>query len=338
MPPLLTRSPEGIYCPRGDFHVDPWAGVARAIVTHAHADHARPGSAGYLSSHEGETLLRARLGADAAIESLEWGATRHIGGVTVSLHPAGHIRGAAQVRVEADGEVWVVTGDYKRADDPTCTAFEPVRCHTLVSEATFALPVYRWEPTAVVMDDILAWWEVNRAQQRTSVLFCYALGKAQRILAELAGRTDRRAWVHGALDPLIACYRDAGVRMVGTDHVPSGRSARGGFAGELVLAPPSARGSTWMRRFADRSESMVSGWMRVRGERRRTACDRGFALSDHADWPALLATVADSGAQRVIATHGFAQPLARYLGERGLQTEVWPVHADGSNPLQREDA
>ncbi len=334
---LLTLTPDGIHCPRGGFHIDPWNPVARAVVTHAHADHARPGHGAYLAAREGESILRLRLGAVAAVETLAWGETRRIGDVTVSLHPAGHIRGSAQVRVEAGGEVWTVSGDYKRAPDPTCSPFEVVSCHTFVTEATFALPVYRWDPASAVIDEILAWWDANRAASKTSVLFCYSLGKAQRVLAELGRRTDRQVWIHGALDELIACYRASGIGMAETRRVAPGAAPKGTFADALVLAPPSARGSTWMRRFPQRSEAMVSGWMRVRGERRRGAYDRGFALSDHADWPALLATAAETGAQRVITTHGFADPLARYLGERGLETLVWPAFRDASMPASEDE-
>jgi len=337
---MLTPTPQGLYCARGRFHVDPSAGVARAIVTHAHGDHARPGSEAYLAAEEGVDLLRLRLGPDAVIETLRWGERRDIDGVTVSLHPAGHMRGAAQVRLEADGDVWVASGDYKRADDPTCRAFEPLRCHTFVSESTFALPVYRWAPTHVVVDDILAWWNGNRAASRASVLFCYALGKTQRVLAELAHRIDtlddrgdgphdRTVWIHGALEAPIACYRAAGIRMLPTARVPTGRAGKGMFDGALVIAPPSARGSTWMRRFPRRSEALVSGWMRVRGERRRAAADRGFVISDHADWPALLDTIRETGASRVIATHGFTEALARFVGEQGIDGQSWPALVRG---------
>ncbi|MCP3102956.1 ligase-associated DNA damage response exonuclease [Myxococcus sp. K15C18031901] len=315
--PLVTVTPQGLFCEPGGFHIDPWRPVERAVITHAHADHARPGSQRYLGTRTGEALLRRRLGADAVIDSLEQGERRTLGDVTVSLHPAGHVLGSAQVRIEHRGEVWVVSGDYKRAPDPTCAPFEPVRCHTFITEATFGLPIYRWEAPRAVAEDLVRWWDANRARGRSAVLFCYALGKAQRVLAELARLTDRTVFVHGAVHALVEVYRDAGVAMLPTrlvSDVEKGTS----FAGALVLAPPSAGGSTWMRRFGEAETGFASGWMRVRGNRRRRGFDRGFVLSDHADWADLLRTVEETGAEQVLTTHGHAEPLARYLRERGL--------------------
>jgi putative mRNA 3-end processing factor len=320
---MLTETDDGLYCAAGNFFIDPWNPVKKALITHAHGDHARPGSAAYLCSDGTAALLRRRFGSSAPIEAMPYGTALTIGGVRVSLHPAGHVLGAAQIRLEgAAGEgVWVVAGDYKRAADPSCAPFEPVRCDTFVTESTFGLPIYRWDPAQVVVRDILNWWEGNAAERRSSVLFCYTIGKAQRLLAELAALTDRTVFVHGMLLPMIEVYRDAGVHMLpvasATDR-PRGTS----FAGELVLAPLPARGTPWMRRLGTHSDGFASGLMRVRGVRRQRAFDRGFVLSDHADWPALLQTVADTGATRVLATHGHAEPLARYLRERGLDSGV----------------
>lgn len=326
---MLELSPAGIYCPRGGFHVDPWRPVDRAVITHAHGDHARRGSAAYLCAEPGAALARWRLGEEATIETLAYGETRVIDGVRVSLHPAGHVLGSAQVRIEHDGEVAVVSGDYKRAPDPTAAPFEPLRCDTFVTEATFGLPVFTWDAPPRLVDEIAAWWSGAREAGRTAVLFCYALGKAQRILAELAARVEDTVLVHGAMWELIARYRDAGVRMLPVERVAEERRRGVSYAGRLVLAPLSARGSTWMRRFGDHSSALASGWMRVRGERRRRAYDRGFALSDHADWPALLGTIGETGASRVIATHGFVEPLARYLREMGLESEAWRTAFEG---------
>jgi putative mRNA 3-end processing factor len=297
-------------------------------VTHAHGDHARAGSGAYLCAEPSRRLLEYRLGPDVRIESLPYGQSVTLGSVRISFHPAGHILGSAQIRIEGDDGVWVVAGDYKRAGDPTCAPFEPVRCDTFVTESTFGLPIYRWDPTAAVIADIFDWWQENDRERRTSVLFCYTIGKAQRILAELARVTDRQAFVHGAMLPTIAAYRDAGVAMLDTTSVveqPKGRK----FAGELVLAPLSARGTPWMRRLGVHSDAFASGLMRVRGVRRQRAFDRGFVLSDHADWPALLDTIAETGASRAIATHGHAEPLARYLREQGLDAGVMRTAWEG---------
>lgn len=269
----------------------------------------------------GVGLLRRRFGPDASIESVPYGERRRLGDVIVSFHPAGHILGSAQVRVEGDTGVWVLSGDYKRALDPTCASFEPVRCDTFVTESTFGLPVYRWDPTPHVISEIMAWWDASRAGGRTAVLFCYTLGKAQRLLAELATRTDRPVLVHGMMLGMIHVYRDAGVQMLPT-HPLLERRRGTSLAGELVLAPLSARGTPWMRRLGELSDGFASGAMRVRGVRRQRAFDRGFVLSDHADWPALLETVRDTGASRVLVSHGHAAPLARFLADAGLEAGV----------------
>jgi putative mRNA 3-end processing factor len=328
---MVTETSAGLWCPGGGFHIDPWDPVERAVITHAHGDHARPGSAAYLCAAPSAGLLRRRFGSDARVETVEYGHTLTLGDARVSFHPAGHVLGSAQIRIESGGEVWVVAGDYKRAADPTCAAFEPVRCDTFVTESTFGLPIYRWDDASVVLDDIASWWKGNRDAGRTSVLFCYTIGKAQRLLAELMRITDRPLYVHGMMLGMIDMYRDAGVQMLpvtpvierpASRNTGRGQSSASSFAGELVLAPLSARGTPWMRRLGDVSDAFASGLMRVRGVRRQRGFDRGFVLSDHADWPALLATVAETGATRVLATHGHAEPLARYLSERGFDSGV----------------
>jgi putative mRNA 3-end processing factor len=319
---VIVSTPAGLYCEAGDFYIDPWQPVDRAILTHAHSDHASPGSKAYLCAAAGERLLRRRL-PDSAIETLEYGAVTTIGGTRVSFHPAGHILGSSQIRVEHRGEVWVASGDYKRQADPTCATFEPIRCHTFISEATFALPIYTWDPAAVVIDEMLAWWRANREQQRPSVVFCYVLGKAQRILAELLPRLtaeDGPIHLHGAMCALTDAYRDSAIALAPAERITE--SMRGAaLARSLVLAPLSARGTPWMRRLPNPSVAFASGLMRVRGVRRQRAFDRGFVLSDHADWPALLETIGETGASRVLVTHGWSDALARYLAEtRGLET------------------
>ncbi len=311
-PPLVTVTPQGLFCEPGGFYIDPWHPVERALLTHAHGDHARSGSQRYLAASPGRGLLRKRLGVE--VDTLEYGERLTVGDTTVSFHSAGHVLGSAQIRIEHRGEVWVVSGDYKRTPDPSCEPFEVVRCHTFITEATFGLPIYRWDDPRRVAEDVLRWWDGNREAGRASVLFCYALGKAQRLLAELARLTDRTVYLHGAVAPLVACYREAGVHMLPTQLVSDVEKGKS-FAGALVLAPPSAGGSTWMRRFGEHEQGFASGWMRVRGNRRRRGFDRGFVLSDHADWPELLRTVKETQAERVLVTHGFQDPLARYLRE-----------------------
>jgi putative mRNA 3-end processing factor len=318
---MLIETAQGLYCPDGDFHIDPWGPVPRALITHAHGDHARLGSAAYLCADQCAPLLRRRFGGEAAIEPVPYGRELTLGSTRVSFHPAGHVLGSAQIRIEGAGGVWVVSGDYKIAPDPTCAPFEPVACDTFITESTFALPIYRWDPADAVIGELMSWWESNRERGLTSVVFCYTIGKAQRLLAELARVTDRPVLVHGMMVPMIEVYRSAGIAMLPTQTLvdrPRGTS----LAGELVLAPLSARGTPWMRRLGDLSDALTSGLMRVRGVRRQRAYDRGFVLSDHADWPALLDTITATGASRVIATHGHAEPLARFLREQGLDSSV----------------
>lgn len=320
-PGVLIETPDGLFCPAGDFFIDPWNPVARAVITHAHGDHARPGSSAYLCATPGTGLLRRRLGSDAVIESVPYRQRLRLGGVTVSFHPAGHVLGSAQIRVEGEDGVWVAAGDYKRAPDPTCAPFEPIRCDTFITESTFGLPIYRWDTTDSVIADIFGWWQANASEGKSSVLFCYTIGKAERLLAELARHTDRPVFVHGMMLPMIEAYRDDGVDLLpvkpATDQ-PRGTS----FAGELILAPLPARGTPWMRRLGTHSDAFASGLMRVRGVRRQRAFDRGFVLSDHADWPALLQTIDDTGASRVLVTHGHAEPLARFLTDQGREAGV----------------
>ena len=325
---LVEPTASGLYCAAGGFHIDPWQPVERAVITHAHGDHLRPGSQAYLCAAEGLRVVQHRLGTDAPVQGAAYGEVVDVNGVRVSLHPAGHILGSAQVRVEHKGEVWVASGDYKRAPDPTCVPFEPLRCHTFITEATFALPLFRWDPPETTVAEICAWWDEMRAAGRPAVIFAYALGKAQRVLAELARCTDRPVFVHGALVDLTEVYRASGVTLPPIQRATD--TARGtSFAGELVVAPLSARGTTWMRRFRDHSSAFASGWMRIRGARRRRGYDRGFALSDHADWDALVQTVEETGASRVFVTHGYTHQLARFLAERGVEAAPWQTQYEG---------
>jgi putative mRNA 3-end processing factor len=336
---LLRTTDRGLYCEAGDFFVDPWAPVDRAVITHAHGDHARWGSRRYLGSREGERVLRTRLGPDAKVQSADFGEALDVRGVRVSLYPAGHILGSAQVRVEHRGEVWVVSGDYKTEPDATCTAFEPVRCHTFVTESTFGLPIYRWEPQAETFARIDAWWRRNQEAGKCSVLFGYALGKAQRLLAGVDPGIGP-IFCHGAVERLNADYREGGVPLPPTAY--AGSAPRGtDWSRALVVAPPSANGTPWMRRFGAVSTGFASGWMRIRGARRRRAVDRGFVLSDHVDWPSLLASVEATGAERVWVTHGYREPVVRWLRERGMEAQAvasrWEGEADDTDaPLPDE--
>lgn len=322
---LVVLRPEGLYCPAGDFHIDPWLPVRRAVITHGHGDHAREGMGEYHCASPSLPILEWRLGPQRYVAH-EYGAPFDLANARVSLHPAGHVLGSAQVRIEADGRVWVVSGDYKRQHDPTCAGFEPLACEVFITETTFALPVYRWPDPAEVAGEIAQWRRHCGERGEAAVLFCYALGKAQRVLAELHRLGEPSAWLHGAIAGPVELYRAADVAMLDTQLV-SDAPARFDFAGQLILAPPSAAGSPWLRRFRRAQRGFASGWMRIRGNRRRRNFDRGFVLSDHADWPGLLGTIDETGARRIIATHGNSDALVRVLRERGLDAEAFPAIA-----------
>ena len=335
---LLELDDKGLYCAAGDFHIDPWEPVPRAVITHAHADHSRPGSARYLIAEPSRHVSRWRLGEGARIETAAYGEPVTVNGVRVSFHPAGHIIGSAQVRVEYRGEVWVASGDYKIEPDPTCAPFEPVPCHTFITEATFGLPIYRWPPQAEIFAGIDAWWRGNRDAGKASVLFAYALGKAQRVLAGIDPSIGP-IFVHGAVHHMNAMFAQGrgaggGVTLPDTTYV-SEVPEDTDWSGALIIAPASARGTPWLRRFGRQSTAFTSGWMVVRGQRRRRSVDRGFVLSDHVDWPGLMAALDATRAERVLVTHGQVPSVVRYLREvkgmdaHGLDT---PYATDPDTP------
>ena len=327
----LSFTPSGIYCAAGDFHIDPWRPVPRALITHGHADHARPGMGAYLATDLAAPVMRHRLG-DIPLDTIPYGEPRQIGGATVSFHPAGHVPGAAQIRVEVAGEVWVASGDYKLVDDGLSTPFEPVSCHHFITESTFGLPVFRWQPQEVVADEIGRWWTACATAGKTAFLGCYALGKAQRLLS-LLDPEQGPILTHTAIENTNAVLRNQGLAlpptvMAGPDLDPKAHK------GAIVLCPPSAIGSAWARKFGAQETAFASGWMALRGIRRRRAGDRGFVISDHADWPGLLNAVRETGAENVYVTHGYTEIFARYLNENGWNAQVIPTEFGG----EEEDA
>ncbi len=318
---LIVLRPEGLYCPAGDFHIDPWRPVARAVLTHAHADHARTGHTQYLATAVSEGVLRARLGQGIALQGLAYGETVDVNGVRVSLHPAGHVLGSAQVRVEHRGRVWVASGDYFTSGidgdvNATCAPFEPVRCDCFITESTFGLPVYRWRAQREVLGQINAWWADNAAAGRASLLLGYSFGKAQRLLAGLDASIGPIV-CHGAVETLNEAYRAAGVALPATQRIDA--VSKADLKRALALAPPAVQGSAWARRLGECSDAFASGWMQLRGARRRQGVDRGFVLSDHADWPGLQRAIAATGASRVIVTHGYEAVMVRWLQQQGLE-------------------
>jgi putative mRNA 3-end processing factor len=317
--PLVELTGNGLYCPQGDFYIDPWASVDRAVITHAHrapAPGSRPLVPGwFLAAKSSERLLRARLGADAAIEFLEYATPVTIGSVRVSLHPAGHILGSAQVRIECAGEVWVVSGHYKLVPDPTCAPFELLRCHTFVTEATYGLPIFRWPSDTAIRGAIHEWWRANQHAGRVSLLHAHPVGKAQRLLA-LVDPSIGPIYCHEAVEAINEIYRGQGIELPPTARVEDDERGR---HSALVLAPSSAHGSEWARHFGPASTALASGWMRIRGTRRRRSLDRGFVFSNHADWSALLRVIQETHAENVWVTGEFRGPVARWIEEHGGQ-------------------
>ena len=304
---------QGLYCPAADAWIDPPCPVKRAIITHAHADHARPGCGEYWACDQSETILRQRLGRDIKIHSINYGEEFRLGQAKLSLHSAGHVLGSAQVRIEVGDEVWLVTGDYKRCHDPSCEPFESVKCDVLITESTFGLPIYRWKSGKQVAREIYEWWRTET--EHPSLLFCYAFGKAQRVLAELKSLgIMEEVLLHGAVETITGHYREAGVDMVPTRPV-SELERKDPLKGRLIIAPPSAYKSPWMKRFKEPQTAFASGWMAVRGARRRRGYERGFVISDHADWTGLIMTIKQSEAKTIYITHGQEDVLARYLTE-----------------------
>lgn len=320
MDDLLQTTDRGLYCPTGDFYVDPRQPVNRAVVTHAHSDHARWGCRRYLSARPNEHLLKMRMSSDAEFDFLDYGQSSTIAGVKVSFHPAGHMLGSAQVRLEHRGRVAVVSGDYKLGDDPTCDSWQPVKCHLFVTESTFGLPVYRWQPDQIVTDSINDWWRESRDAGKCCVLYAYAIGKSQRVLASLDPGLGP-IYTHGAVEKGNEAYRKTGVPLPDTTYVGS-LIGKQDWKGAMVVAVPSAHGTPWMRKFGRISTAMASGWMAVRGARRRRSVDRGFVMSDHVDWPSLLRAIEACDPETVWVTHGYSAAVARYLCETGRDARV----------------
>jgi putative mRNA 3-end processing factor len=331
---VLTLTPKGLYCEAGDFFIDPWRPVPRALITHGHADHARWGMARYLATDIAAPVLRHRLG-DITLDTVTYGETRRIGGAEVSFHPAGHVPGSAQIRVAVGGEVWVVSGDYKTEADALSTPFEPVRCHAFITECTFGLLVFSWQQERHVAAEINTWWAGNAAAGQFSLLGAYSLGKAQRILS-LLDPSIGPILTHGAVENTNAVLRAQGLSLPETVRVYPALKAVD-HPGALVIAPPSALGSTWARRFRPGTTGFASGWMRLRGVRRRRGVDRGFVVSDHADWEGLNSAIAATGAETVYATHGYTEIFARWLAGQGYDAHVLQTEFTGESLDEAEN-
>lgn len=325
--PLLQFTEKGIYCERANVYIDPWKPVDFAIITHAHADHSRWGNKFYLSHHLSKPIIQHRLGQDISIESIGYGESRIINGVQFSLHPAGHIIGSAQVRVEYKGEVWVASGDYKLENDGFCTPFEAIKCNVFITECTFGLPIFKWKPQEEVFQEINSWWQKNAEEGKVTLLTGYSLGKAQRILQGLDPSIGK-IYTHGAIEKTNEVIRSMGVSLRDTTYVAPAIDKKE-YKGNLVIAPPSALGTSWQKRFQPFEVGIASGWMNMRGPRRRRSVDRGFVLSDHADWEGLNKAIKATDCEKVIVTHGYTSIFSKWLNDQGIETQIENTEFEG---------
>lgn len=336
MTDLIKLTEHGLYCPQADLFIDPWHGVKKAVVTHGHSDHARFGSEHYLCHNQSIPILKARLG-NISVQGLNYQEPLYCNGVKISLHPAGHVVGSSQIKIEYKGEVWVISGDFKTQNDGISSAFEPLKCHIFITESTFGLPFFQWQPQAKIMYEIQQWWQKNYREGISSVLFAYSLGKAQRILANI-DTTIGPIIVHGATHTMNEACKEAGISLPPTYRV-SELPDKSWSKGALVIAPSSAASSSWLKRFEPYSTAVVSGWMAMRGARRWQAADRGFVMSDHADWHGLNETIKFTEAHQVFVTHGYTDLFSRWLNEQGIKASVLKTQFSGepANEVETEN-
>lgn len=330
---MLELTDKGLFCAQGNFYIDPWKPVDKAVITHAHSDHARWGNKSYLAHPLSKGVMRHRLGADLVFQGLEYGEVLQMNGVRLSLHPAGHIPGSAQVRLEHKGEVWVVSGDYKLENDGLSTPFEAIRCHTFITECTFGLPVFQWGAEEDIRQDLKQWWESNAQKGFNSIIFAYALGKAQRLL-NMLDPSWGPVFVHGAIAHTNTALRSSGLALPDFEVINKDSPK---VEGACIIAPPSAMGSSWLRKFSPYRTAMASGWMNIRGTRRRRAVDKGIIMSDHADWAGLNKAVDATGANRIFATHGYTSVFVKWLKDKGLEAYELETEFDGENTESTEN-
>lgn len=314
---LVQFTKKGIYCPQGKFYIDPWYPVDYAIISHGHADHARKGMKHYLCQSDSEAILKQRIGFDIKIESLPYNSEISINGVTVSFHPAGHIIGSAQIRLEYKGYVLVFSGDYKTQADYITIPFEPVKCHTFITESTFGLPIYHWKEEAILQKELQDWVQLNKSNNRTSVFFGYSLGKAQRLMS-LLDRTEE-IFVHSAIDRMNTAILESGLSLPKTKLLEKGFK-KNDIKGKIVILPPALLGSKLIKSLPNPATAICSGWMQIRGNRRWQSVDAGFTISDHADWNGLIEAVTSTGAEQVFVTHGSQAVFSKYLNELGISS------------------
>jgi putative mRNA 3-end processing factor len=327
---LLVHTALGLYCPKADVYLDPWKPVKKAILSHGHADHARWGSSSYLCTPTAAPVIKYRLG-EINLETLPFGEEKLINGVSFSFHPAGHILGSAQIKVSYKGEIVVFSGDYKTANDGFSEAFEPVKCHTFITESTFGLPVYHWQDQKWVFNEMEEWCKNNRNNDQLSILYGYSLGKAQRILQGLPESVGP-IFTHSTIEAVLNVMRNQGVSLKNTiplnEHLTRAELLSG-----VIIAPPAVQNSNWLKKFEPIRNGVVSGWMALRGARRRRNADKGFVLSDHADWDGLNEAISLTGAENIFVTHGYTDILSKWLIDKGLNAHPLETNFEGDEVL-----
>ena len=320
-----------MYCPLGDFFIDPWYPVERAVITHGHGDHARWGMKHYLCHNDTGPILQSRIGQDISLETLAYGEYKTINGIKLSLHPAGHIIGSAQIRLEHEGFVSVVAGDYKTEDDGITTPIEIVKCNEFVTESTFGLPIYNWLTQQQIFNELKNWISLNQSKNKTSIFIAYSLGKAQRLMKAIEGIAP--VFVHSSIQKLNTAIESTGIKLpscrLWNDEVDKTI-----LQGNIIILPPSLLGTNVIKKIPNGATAICSGWMHVRGSRRWQSVDAGFAISDHADWNGLLSTVKTTGAEKVFVTHGYTATFSKYLNEIGLDAQE--VQTQFSNDEETE--
>lgn len=331
---LIEFTNKGMFVPIANVYIDPWTAVPKALITHAHSDHARFGSQQYLSHHQSIPILQKRLGPQS-FTGINYNETININGVNFTFYPAGHVLGSAQIKVEYKGEIWVASGDYKLENDGVSAPFESVKCHTFITESTFGLPVYKWQSQQAIFDEINNWWQQNIDDGKCSVILAYSLGKAQRIMQNINTNLGP-ILVHGAVDEMNKAHEEANVQLNYSKKITPELS-KADYKNALVIAPPAVEGSTWLKKLEPYSLAVASGWMGLRGVRRRMSADRGFVLSDHADWPSLNTAVQNTGAENILVTHGFTSIFAKWLTDKGYNASEVNTKFSGESLTETEN-
>ena len=310
---LITQKYQGLYCEPANIWIDPYKPVEKAIITHAHADHFTIGCREYICSFETGFLLRKRFGNNINLKTIDYDKKFLINGINFSLHPSGHILGSSQIKIMAGSEIWLITGDLKRQKDKTCQSYEKLKTDFLICESTFGLPIFHWDSTEKIINDVTNW--VNKSEDSTSVLFCYSLGKAQRLLSELNSKNFKNIYIHKSINKMNMIYQKLGIELTEA-KIFDNELQINNFKNSLLLLPPSLNNKNFLKQFKNVKTSFASGWMSIRAFKKRSGFDKGFPISDHADWNGLIKTIKESEAKTIFLNHGDGESLSNFLREK----------------------